>query len=487
MTFHSNHRLHVHKDRQDLFKLWIKDKYCKVEALVEKSEGYSISEIRKIATTVNVECASRGSSRVNELDIRNAMETFTAGKMEKETFEQILPNLNDVGGMREQIKLLEQVIVWPKKYPKLFESVGVPVSKGILLYGPSGCGKTLLANAMIEFSKFNLISVKGPELLSKYIGSSEENVRNVFTKARSCAPCILFFDELDSLAPKRGSDSTGVTDRVVNQLLTEIDGAEDIYSGVIVIGCTSRIDLIDEALLRPGRFDHHVRCTYPSKDERRDIIRVVTRELNVDKSVDMEKVVESTVGWSGADLKALFTNALFNANRKLSNGKNGYQDNRALIDMKCLSEVFEDSMPKPKLSQVDHTYFNPTECEICAIVASEWEEAGARIFRKTYADFADISDDFCKRMNAFKIHKEKTGIERFSKAPSKTIESLKYLRNRGVEVEIGLPYELWDQPSQEITLLRYGCEKIMENYEDIIEIWFFAKDDSRNLTVVFEL
>ncbi|KAK6761311.1 hypothetical protein RB195_022392 [Necator americanus] len=152
----------------------------------------------------------------------------------------------------------------PLNYRDVFRSYGIHYGKGVLLHGPCGCGKTLLANAIATDSRFNSIFVKGPELLSKYVGTSEENIRNVFKRARATAPCIIIFDELDSLAPQRGSDNTGVTDRIVNQFLAEMDGVEGLQ-GVFVIGCTNRANLVDAALLRPGRFDHLVECGIPSE------------------------------------------------------------------------------------------------------------------------------------------------------------------------------------------------------------------------------
>ncbi|KIH69530.1 ATPase, AAA family [Ancylostoma duodenale] len=214
------------------------------------------------------------------------------------------------------------------QYSEVFRSYDVRIGKGVLLYGPSGCGKTLLARAIAAESKFECIFIKGPELLSKYIGSSEENVRNVFERARASSPCIIIFDELDSFAPQRGSDNTGVTDRVVNQLLTEMDGAEGLqdnthyrFLGVFVIGCTSRMDLIDPALLRPGRFDHLLECGIPNKEDRADILRIILRSVNFDPELSITKWVARTDGWTGADLKALITNAQFDAMRKTSDGE----------------------------------------------------------------------------------------------------------------------------------------------------------------------
>ncbi|EGT50337.1 hypothetical protein CAEBREN_11323 [Caenorhabditis brenneri] len=342
------------EDRRELFEYYLDlaENSDVINEIVQKSDGYIFSEIEKLSTSINVECAIRGSDYVELIDVEKAFDCFLAGKVGKQDDNQVLPTLDDVGGMFEQKKLLERVIVWPKKYPQLFESVGIPVSKGVLLHGPSGCGKTLLANALISNSKFSVVTVKGPELLSKYIGASEENVRLVFEKARSCAPCILFFDELDSLAPKRGHDSTGVTDRVVNQLLTELDGAEGGMKGVIIIGCTSRIDLIDEALLRPGRFDHHVYCGFPKQEERVEIMKVLTKSSRT-IDVDFEELSHKTDGWSGADLQLLFTNAQFYNARQYARAGDGLEEDDVEIDANAIQQVFEDSIPKSKKSGID--------------------------------------------------------------------------------------------------------------------------------------
>lgn len=169
-----------------------------------------------------------------------------------------------VGGMSRVKEKLVETLVWPVRYKQLFKKLSMKQSAGVVLYGPSGCGKTLIASALANESKFNFLSVKGPELLSKYIGASEQNVRELFNKAEKAKPCIIFFDEFDSLAPKRGHDSTGVTDRVVNQLLTQLDGIEQL-NGVYLLAATSRPDLIDQALLRPGRMDTFLYVDYPDQ------------------------------------------------------------------------------------------------------------------------------------------------------------------------------------------------------------------------------
>lgn len=173
-------------------------------------------------------------------------------------------NWNMIGGLEDVKQSLTESLIWSIKYKQLFRRLSMKQSGGVLLYGPSGCGKTIIASALANESKFNFISVKGPELLSKYIGNSEQNVRELFTKAQKARPCIIFFDEFDSLAPKRGHDSTGVTDRVVNQLLTQLDGVEQL-DGVYLLAATSRPDLIDQALLRPGRLDSFLYVGYPNE------------------------------------------------------------------------------------------------------------------------------------------------------------------------------------------------------------------------------
>jgi peroxin-1 len=180
----------------------------------------------------------------------------------------------------------------------------------LLLYGFPGCGKTLLASAVAGECGLNFISVKGPEILNKYIGASEKSVRDLFERAEAARPCILFFDEFDSIAPKRGHDSTGVTDRVVNQLLTQMDGAEGL-SGVYVLAATSRPDLIDPALLRPGRLDKSLLCDMPSHDDRIDIIQAVSKKLNLSADVQSRvgEISSRTEGYSGADIQAVIYNA----------------------------------------------------------------------------------------------------------------------------------------------------------------------------------
>ena len=218
-------------------------------------------------------------------------------------------NWKDIGGLTETRQILLETLEWPTKYAPIFANCPLRLRSGLLLYGYPGCGKTLLASAVAGECGLNFISVKGPEILNKYIGASEKSVRDLFERASSAKPCVLFFDEFDSIAPKRGHDSTGVTDRVVNQMLTQMDGAEGL-DGVYVLAATSRPDLIDPALLRPGRLDKSLLCDLPHLEDRLDILRALSAEkLAVDPSVTLADIAQRTEGYSGADLQAVLYNA----------------------------------------------------------------------------------------------------------------------------------------------------------------------------------
>lgn len=218
---------------------------------------------------------------------------------------------SSIGGLQETRRVLRETLEFPSRYAQIFASCPLRLRSGLLLYGYPGCGKTMLASAVAKECGANFVSVKGPEILNKYIGASEKSVRDLFERASAAKPCVLFFDEFDSIAPKRGHDSTGVTDRVVNQLLTQMDGAEGL-SGVYVLAATSRPDLIDSALLRPGRLDKSLLCDMPSAEDREDILRAVVKEgkIHIDETdVKWSDWAEKTEGFSGADLQALVYNA----------------------------------------------------------------------------------------------------------------------------------------------------------------------------------
>lgn len=220
----------------------------------------------------------------------------------------------DIGALKGPKRLLLETLEWPTKYAPIFKQSPLQLRSGVLLYGYPGCGKTLLASAVAQQCGLNFITVKGPEILNKYIGASEQNVRELFERAQSVKPCVLFFDEFDSIAPKRGHDSTGVTDRIVNQLLTQMDGVEGL-DGVYVLAATSRPDLIDSALLRPGRIDKSIICNIPDENDRHDILRAVTGtdKLNLSPNTDIHIIARKTAGYSGADLQGLCYNAYLKA------------------------------------------------------------------------------------------------------------------------------------------------------------------------------
>jgi len=224
---------------------------------------------------------------------------------------------DDVGGLSGPKRLLRELLEWPLQYGKLFEAAGVRPLKGVLLCGPPGCGKTLLAKAAASATQVNFISVKGPALMSKYIGESERAVREVFQKAKQAAPCLVFFDEVDALVPRRGSGSSdaGVSERVVGQFLAELDGIEKL-TGVLVLAATNRVDMVDPALLRPGRFDAIVEILLPDELERLEILRVQIRHMPIAEDVDLVVLAARTIGQSGADLWALCNRAALNAIRE---------------------------------------------------------------------------------------------------------------------------------------------------------------------------
>ena len=213
---------------------------------------------------------------------------------------------DDVGGLDDAKQELKEAVEWPLKYPDNFQRLGVKPPKGILLYGIPGTGKTLLAKAVASESEANFISIKGPELLSKWVGESEKGVREVFRKAKQTAPTVIFFDEIDSIASTRsGNDSdSGVTKRVVNQLLTEMDGLEELED-VAIIAATNRPDIIDPGLMRPGRFDRHIKVDTPSEEARIAIFEVHTKNMPLADDVDLKKLAKSTDGYVGADIEAV--------------------------------------------------------------------------------------------------------------------------------------------------------------------------------------
>ncbi len=253
---------------------------------------------------------------VNGEDYQKALREVTPSGMREVFIENPDVKWDDVGGLAEVKRELQEAVEWPMKYPTLYEKLGHKMPRGILLHGPSGTGKTLLAKAVATESEANFVSVRGPELLSKWVGESERGIREIFRRARQASPCVIFFDEIDSIAPIRGAGGeTAVTERVVSQLLTELDGMENMR-GVVVLAATNRPDMIDTALLRPGRFDKIIPIPLPDKESRKSILAINAKEIpivNDPKSpeyVDIEKIAEGTDGLSGADVAAIANTAV---------------------------------------------------------------------------------------------------------------------------------------------------------------------------------
>ncbi|MBW0464686.1 hypothetical protein O181_004401 [Austropuccinia psidii MF-1] len=284
----------------------------------EKTEGYAPSDLKDLVDGAVHQAIIRSMKDNNEdllpaislelVDFENVQSDFVPISLREVKLQKNGANWSDIGGLAETRRILRETLEWPSKYPAIFVNCPLRLRSGLLLYGYPGCGKTLLASAIAKECGLNFISIKGPELLNKYIGASEKSVRDLFERAQQAKPCVLFFDEFESIAPKRGHDSTGVTDRVVNQLLTQMDGAEAI-EGVYVLAATSRPDLIDPALLRPGRLDKSLLCSMPNEQERLEILKAVSRTLPLIHNLSFDKVARATEGFTGADLQALVYSA----------------------------------------------------------------------------------------------------------------------------------------------------------------------------------
>ena len=286
-----------------------------LQVLVSRARNEAI--MRAISTSAADSDAS--SVRLGRVDFDHALKGFTPASLRNVSLQSSSTTFASIGGLKETRQILLETLQYPTKYAPIFAQCPLRLRSGLLLYGYPGCGKTLLASAVAGECGLNFISVKGPEILNKYIGASEKSVRDLFDRAQAARPCVLFFDEFDSIAPKRGHDSTGVTDRVVNQLLTQMDGAEGL-SGVYVLAATSRPDLIDPALLRPGRLDKSLLCDLPSAEDRLDILKALLQKVRLsddlaasDGDGGLAQVAQRTEGFSGADLQALVSNAQLEA------------------------------------------------------------------------------------------------------------------------------------------------------------------------------
>ena len=260
--------------------------------------------------------------QISSDDFRDALKEVKPSALREVQVQTPNVTWDDVGGLDELKEELREAIEWPIKHKEAFDYVDVETPKGILLHGPPGTGKTLIAKAVAKMTESNFISIKGPELLSKWVGESEKGVREIFRKARQASPCIIFLDEVDALVPRRGSggSESHATESVVSQILTEIDGLEEL-NDVLIIGATNRLDIVDEALLRPGRFDRIIEVSNPDSKGRQHIFEIHTKKKPLGNDVKIAKLVELTDGFSGAEIGAVANRAAIIALKRYVNGK----------------------------------------------------------------------------------------------------------------------------------------------------------------------
>jgi transitional endoplasmic reticulum ATPase len=294
--------------------------------------------------------------RVTKADLKQAMKGIEPSAL-REVFVEV-PDVTweQVGGLEDTKERLRETIQWPLEYPEVFEQMDMQAAKGVLMYGPPGTGKTLLAKAIANEAQSNFISIKGPELLNKYVGESEKGVREVFEKARSNAPTVVFFDEIDSIATERGQNmgDSGVGERVVSQLLTELDGLEELED-VVVIATTNRPDLIDTALLRPGRLDRHVHVPVPDEEARKKIFEVHTRNKPLADGVDLDRLAARTEGYVGADIEAVTREASMAASREFINSVSPEEVGDSVGNVRVTMDHFEQALEEVNPSVTEET------------------------------------------------------------------------------------------------------------------------------------
>ncbi len=318
-----------------------------LSALVKEA---AMRALRRIMPQLDLELDAIPAETLNQMKV--TMEDFYGAlrDMQPSSMREVLierPNVHwdDIGGLESAKQELKEAVEWPLKYGVLFSQMKARTPKGVLMYGPPGTGKTLLAKAIATESQANFINVKGPEFLSKWVGESEKAVREIFRKARQAAPCIIFMDEIDSIVPKRGSDDdTRVTERIISQMLTEMDGLEALHN-VVVIAATNRPDLIDEAILRPGRFDRVVSIPLPDEKARMQILEIHSKGMPLEKGVDIYNLAKKTETFTGADVAAICNEAAILSIRKYVLSGGSLKDDR-LKQMVVSNENFSEAMEK---------------------------------------------------------------------------------------------------------------------------------------------
>lgn len=311
--------------------------------LAALSRETAMKALRRYLPQINLEEERIPPSVLEKMEVKmedfiNAYKEVTPTAMREVYIEVSTVHWDDIGGLDDVKQHLKEAVEWPLKNPEIFKRLGIKPPKGILLYGPPGCGKTLLARAVATESEANFISIKGPEVFSKWVGESEKAIREVFRKARMAAPAVIFLDEIDSLAPRRGlgfSDS-GVTERVISQLLTEMDGIVTMQD-IVVIAATNRPDMIDSAVLRPGRFDRLIYVPEPDEKSRLRIFQIYTKNMPLAKDVDLNQLAVATKYYSGADIESLCREAAMHALRRDINAQE--------VTMKDFQEAMKEVGP----------------------------------------------------------------------------------------------------------------------------------------------
>jgi transitional endoplasmic reticulum ATPase len=324
-----------------------------IEALAKEA---AMRALRRILPEVNLEETSIPAETLDKIivtrdDFNDALKDVSPSSMREVLVESPNVHWTEVGGLEEAKKELREAVENPLKYRDVFDYAGAQIPKGIMLYGPPGTGKTLIAKAAATESGVNFISIKGPELLSKWVGESERGVREIFRKARQAAPCIVFFDEIDSLTPIRGSSiGTNVTERVVSQVLTELDGM-DYLKDVVVIAATNRLDMVDPALMRPGRIDRILYIPIPDLDARKLILNIHTRNKPINKDLDLNNIAELMEGYTGADIAAVCSAASIVAiNEHLAKYSDPIEANDHKEEMEITEDHFREAFLKVKSS-----------------------------------------------------------------------------------------------------------------------------------------
>lgn len=337
--------------------------------LADRTHGYSgadlsaltkeaaMAALRRVLPDVDLEAEEIPREVLNSIsvtkdDFKNALKDMQPSTMREVLIEKPNVRWEDIGALEDAKQELKEAVEWPLKFGKVFDHMNAKPPKGILLYGPPGTGKTMLAKAVATESEANFIAVKGPEFLNKWVGESEKAVRETFRKARQASPCVIFMDEIDSIAPERGSGNgdSNVTERVISQMLTEMDGLESL-NNVVVIAATNRPDIMDPALLRPGRFDKSIFIGPPDKESRKSIFGIHTKSRPLADDVDLDDLSERTDGCTGADIAAICNEAVMNAVRKLvSTNPNPSDDDIAAckVDREDFEKALEKFGPKAR-------------------------------------------------------------------------------------------------------------------------------------------